>query len=77
MAARRITRPQLIEALELLLEILREGTGPEALPLVQPSDSVAGRPCPVHLRELVRGTYRGRYIYRCPVEGCRAGDVAA
>ena len=77
MPPRRITRPQVIEALEILLEALREGSGPEALPLVRPDEARAGRPCPVHLRELVRGRYRGRELYLCPVEGCRAGDIAA
>jgi len=76
-AARRPTRGQLIAALEVILEALREGAPEAAVPLVEPTDSRAGRACPVHLRELVRGTFRGRSVYRCPVEGCRAADTEA
>lgn len=69
---RRPTRAQLIAALEVILEALREGPGADIIPLVEPSSPRAGRPCPIHLRELVLGTPRGgRARYVCPVEGCR------
>jgi hypothetical protein len=63
---------QVLAALDVIREALAEGSRPEA-PLVEPHEPRPGRACPVHLRELVRGP-RG---YRCPIEGCRAGDVAA
>jgi hypothetical protein len=76
--ARRPTRGQLIAALEVILEALREGAPVQDAPLVAPTDSRAGRACPVHLRELVLGTPRGgRARYVCPVSGCRAADTEA
>lgn len=69
---RRPSRDQLIAALEVILEALREGAPAAVAPLVEPSDSRAGRACPVHLRELVRiRVASGRLVWRCPVQGCR------
>jgi hypothetical protein len=77
MTARKPTRAQAIAFLEVMLEALRESSSPgDVVPLVKPSDSRAGRPCPVHLRELVLSDPR-RNIWRCPVTGCRERVEAA
>lgn len=77
MSARKPTRAQVIAALEVILEALREGVAPAGAPLVAPTDSRAGRACSIHLRELVRELERGEIVYRCPVPGCRERVAAA
>lgn len=69
--ARKPTRTQAIAFLEVLLEALRESSPADVVPLVDPTDSRAGRACPDHLRELVRTAERGRIVWRCSVPGCR------